>query len=676
MLNKYRWVITGLLLNVSIVQGGDDPYAVLLTYDYGQKTTPLFEIEAQIRAATPAQYAPIEDKLLVVLQAPGAKDAGKKFVCEMLLRCGSVKCLPTLSALLTNEKQSSMARFALQGLPYPEVAVLLREALAKTKGPVKMGIISTIGARGDQQAVSSLAALTGNTDTKVAGAALMALGRIGGAEATRVLGQAQVAAPLQACRDEAWLMCAASVCTTQPDEAVKICQQLFVETKPLPLRVAALRMMARANPSSAIPVVLSAMKDKDTALSGSAVQLLGEIPGADATRAIAASLSTVPASQQVMLLNRLADRGDRSAVGVAVEAFKHNDPVVIASALLAIGRLGGADQVALLLAATDRKDEVAAIARKALTLLNTQGSDEALLSALDKAASGQAQVLIGVLSERRTGAACSTMIRLISKSPDRLVRAEAIKAAGVLGQLGDLQEMVALLLTRDASEQALLAKAIVEVGLRQGDRDRRTEAVLAALPAASQEKKAELLRIAGNLGGPKVLAVVHDAMTSADTNVSDAAVRALVEWPDDSAADDILKVAREGKNRTHRILALRSYIRLAGLAAENREVPKAFQILQTARPLCIRPEDKCFLLGTLPELRSVPAMNMTLEYLNDPDVSNEAAAAAVRMAKDFGRKNRPAVAQAMTQVLAVCKDDALCKEARKMTTPIEKGAKK
>jgi hypothetical protein len=73
-----------------------------------------------------------------------------------------------------------MARYAMERMPYPEVDVALREALGKVDGPQKIGIISTIAARRDQQAVAQLTDLAKSTDAAVAAAASLALERIRG----------------------------------------------------------------------------------------------------------------------------------------------------------------------------------------------------------------------------------------------------------------------------------------------------------------------------------------------------------------------------------------------------------------------------------------------------------------------------------------------------------------
>lgn len=658
------YVIATVLL-ASVVVRAEDPYQELLSYDYGKPVAPLFKIEEQIRAAAPSAYAPLEEKLLHVLLSKTTPYAGKKFVCEMLYRCGSAACVPALAALLTDEKLSHMARHALQGMPYPEADTALQEALGKVAHDLKIGVVSTIGARGNPESVSTLAPLVTEGDERLAKAALIALGRIGGVAAAKVLSGANVAESLQSTRDTAWLLCADSLCGSQPSEALAVYKLMFAGTNSM-MRVAALRGIALSAGDEALPAVLAALNDQDGKVVTMAIQLLGELPGPQVVPAVVKVLATMKSPEQVLVVKMLEQRGERSAATAVAGLMTSPDAVLRHTAVLAMGLLGGPEHIAALLSVTGESSEVAAAARSALVRMSAPGVDKMLMACVDGAESVQAKLLISTLTARRTTAANPLLLRIASSQQDKSIRDEAVKALKTMGRMEDLPALVKLLQEGPAGEQDNLAQAIVTVGLRQSDETQRIEPVLAALQATPPlALKAVLLRIAGGIGGAKALAVIQAAMDDPDENVHDAAVRALVGWPDDSVAEELLKVARDGKNRKHRILALQAYIRLAAFAVENRRVADAMNILRAAGTLCQRPEDKRYLLGVVSGLRSVPVMELAATYLNDPEVTDEAAAALVDIAKAFGRKNPQDVTRAMELVLAVSKDEALCKEARK-----------
>ena len=68
----------------------------------------------------------------------------------------------------------------------------------------------------------------------------------------------------------------------------------------------------------------------------------------------------------------------------------------------------------------------------------------------------------------------------------------------------------------------------------------------------------------------KALDAVRAALKKEDltAEVKDAAVRTLSEWPDAAPADDLLALVNTSSNQTHKVLALRGYIRMAGMTGK------------------------------------------------------------------------------------------------------------
>ncbi|MFH1740612.1 MAG: HEAT repeat domain-containing protein [bacterium] len=156
-------------------------------YEFGQSRAALIAVEDEIRTATPAQLETIEQRLLAVLESSDATYEAKDFACRMLRQMGSPKSVPVLAELLYDENLSDMARFGLQGLPFPEVDKAFRKALKELNGDNRIGVIGSIAVRGDRKAVSQLARLAKSEDPALARASIAALRRIGGEEASRAL---------------------------------------------------------------------------------------------------------------------------------------------------------------------------------------------------------------------------------------------------------------------------------------------------------------------------------------------------------------------------------------------------------------------------------------------------------------------------------------------------------
>ena len=191
--------------------GGDAVYQALVKREFGTDADALAAIEKHIQSAKPEEYPAIEARLITVIETPEATMPGKQFACQMLRLVGSPKCVPAMATLLADEDLSHMARNVLLGMPDSAAAAALRQALATTQGNVQIGIINTIGDRGETDSLGALAALLTQGDEDVIESALAAIGKIGGPAAADTLDLATVPEDTKPGWAQAYLRCAGSL---------------------------------------------------------------------------------------------------------------------------------------------------------------------------------------------------------------------------------------------------------------------------------------------------------------------------------------------------------------------------------------------------------------------------------------------------------------------------------
>jgi hypothetical protein len=172
------------------------------------------------------------------------------------------------------------------------------------------------------------------------------------------------------------------------------------------------------------------------------------------------------------------------------------------------------------------------------------------------------------------------------------------------------------------------------------------------LQSANGPARAILLRAAGQIGGPQVLAALATARTSPDADVRNAAIRALADSPDIGAAAILLEIVRDAAaDPVHKVLALRGYIRLAD--GMSRESALQLSMYRTALELAGPAERKLALAG-LGRAISVESMKLAAVYVADPQTREEAGMAAATIAQFLARQpdNAPEIRAAMEKVLA------------------------
>ncbi len=166
----------------------DNAFEALKTFDWGTDLAVVAPIEEAVTAAHGKSdvTADLENRLLAALKSEISRDA-QDYLCRKLAVIGTAASVPTLAGLLLSEKNSHMARFALERIPAPEAAQALREALGRVNGNLKIGVISSLGGRRDGAAVGALAGLLRESDGAIARAAALALGAIGSVESAAAL---------------------------------------------------------------------------------------------------------------------------------------------------------------------------------------------------------------------------------------------------------------------------------------------------------------------------------------------------------------------------------------------------------------------------------------------------------------------------------------------------------
>jgi len=451
-------------------------------------------------------------------------------------------------------------------------------------------------------------------------------------------------------------------------DAVTIYQLLNKDAEPKQVRMAAFQGLVKAQPAASAPMLIKALGGDNAVLRNQAAQLIAEAPGKDTTQIFAAALPKLSPAGQTALLGALAARGDVSARPVVVAAVKSQDKAVKQAAIAALATTGSAADVALLagLAASGDKD-VDGIARISLTRLAGDDVNKAIASAVAGAKPAVRAELIACLAARNVKDAVAAVVGQVT-CPDAAVRMAALNALAVLGTPEQTAVAVtALKAAKDSKERGAAEKALLAICSR--GKAKSEAAILAGLKGASPDAQGALLRALGRIGGANALKTVQAGTTNPDGKVSDSAVRVLSEWPDGSATAPLLAIAKASKKVNHQVLALRGYVRLAGL---EKDIKKKTAMLTESMALAQRPDEKKLVLGQLADVRTLESMKLIVPCLEDAKLAREAGAAAVRVGPGAAKKDKKLVMDAMTLVLGTSKDNRTKRDAKKLLDQLKK----
>lgn len=644
------------------VRGAAEPGPIATAagkYESGQSAEALQALEQTFRdaAGNPGLRPALESALIGILNASGATFEARRFACQQLAAVGTEAALPALASLLQNDETAGIACLALGAQRSPKVAGVLRAALPAAPCQARLQIISALGNQGDPQAVPALSGLVRDPDAALAGTAILALGKIGGAEAGATLAALRKERPpaVVAAIAEASIRFAEQMAEAgNRAEALALLEELAAPAAQAQIRRGAFGALLRWEPDGGEARILGALRGPDELLKPVAIAAIGGLKSGTASAKFAAELPKLPPAQQAMLIDALASRGDAPAREAIRSATQSAAPEVRLAALAAVGRMGDTEAAPLLCelirkAPSDAaREEVATI----LGQLHGKPADHAILAALGEA-SGAAKRELITLAGRRGNRAVVPALLEAAAAEDASVAKAAFQALGKLGEPGDLPALLERLVRLQAaevqSEAELAAVHLMEQMQKPAERTAAVQKHLAGALGAGA--RCSLLRLLPAAGDAAALASLQAAAADPDSAVRETAVRAMAAWPDESAWEALAAVCREPESNLHRALAFRGLVRLAAARNSKPESPLVEQYRQLL-VLAGNASEAKLALGALAGVADPGALSLALGKLDVADVHAEAAEAVRKIAGAIKPQHPQAAQEALKRLAA------------------------
>ncbi len=578
-----------VLLSVPVAgaEGLDALASAVAKYESGADLAPQRQFEQLLResAGDPGRRSECEAALIRLL-APETTFEAKRFACNNLAVYGSDAALPALASLLKQDDTVGLACFALGRFPSTKAGDLLRAALTDERAQVRLQLIVSLGLRAEPESVKPLAGLARDVDSNIARAAIRALGAIDAVSACEALAELRRDAVSGVAADVA----AASLNVAErlisagdTNVAVSVCEDLLKKPFSPHVRRGAFGMLVRCDADGGVRRIRSVLdiKTSDAVLVPVAIAKVTVLSGEGVSKEFGGLLSRLASSDQVLLIEALASRGDADARAVIREQVCAADPDVRRAAIGAVGKLEDASAVELLtraLKAAATPEEVKDVQLAFASLGGGEKTDKVIDEALRQAEGKDKVLLISVLSRRSGSAAVS----------------------------------------------ALLAQACASDG--------------EVAHAASQA----LVRIAD--GGDSVsLAELQKAIAVGDARVREVALRTLAAWRGEAAWKTLVDIYLKPDNDAHRALALRGLVK--NVSEYNAQPDAALigryrQLLAGAQS----DAERKMVLNTLAGVAHPDALALALQVLQVQGVRAEATQAVERIAQAL-QKTHPDVSR-------------------------------
>jgi HEAT repeat protein len=628
-----------------------------------------------------AADGPDEQRQIEILQSASSPH-DKDVACAALKRIGTAQSVPALAALLTDERLSHSARYALESMPAPEAGAALLEALPKTSGLTEIGIINSLAARKDEAAIAPLSKLLSDANNDVAVAAAESLGRIGGAEALAALESAAAvsSAAVNDARIDARLMIANELLTHGDDVAARNAfQRIYDSRQSEAVRGAAFRGLILSSGQDGIQLMSDAISGADAARQGAALQLASTLKGDSVTKALADLLTRTQAPVQIALLRCLSQRGDGAALPAVASLAEDADPDVRVAAIAALGDLGDGT-VALLLArkAAETTGAERIVARQSLLDLRHGDVTATLVDAVSGADPKARLELLRALGNRGDKAALPKLIELAQVDDDAM-RAASCQALALLAgapQISDLIKLVIDAKGDDARSEA--AEALNAVYQRVESQTGHADAapLAAAAGSGSVDARISLLTVCAGLNEAPAREALRAAIKESDSRVKEAAIRAVCDTHDPELLPDLIQLAHETDDGKFRVLAIGGCVRL--MTQEEKVDISLDEKLRTFKNILDTSTDAAsrrMILSGLGAIGDERALAMSLPLVDDSAVRPEASRAVIQIAGAICGAHQAEAGAALKKVLDAAPDADVQKAANDVLHRIQEMAR-
>jgi hypothetical protein len=564
---------------------------------------------------------------------------------------GGAESVAALTVLLNgpDAELKECARRALEKNSAPVANESLRAALDKSgETSWRIGLIQSLGERGDAKAVGliksylkgkatapvaasalgkiatddALAALWAAYDESVAGAAdgLVTAGN-------RLLSSGILKASAKDLFKRLYLAGAAQWGATP--------QAMKEPLAPVQVRAVALIGWAAADPDSARPFVEDALQQKQPELQVAAVTAATVAYGkAGVSAALAPLLPKLSSTAKTYVLRAL----DASTEKEIIAAAGDPEETVQLAALERLGQVGSAASIPVLFQAALTSGASAQQAAATLARISSPGVGAAISKLAGEGGAKSRTVAINALAQRYDQSASPMLLRYAGES-DPAVSAAACAALAKLGTDRELDGLIRLVL---AGKTPRAAAALQAVASRATDKSAGAQKLIAQAQAAEPQQLAPFLETLALLGGPESLTAVSSFAGSSKEEVKDAAIRALVNWPDFSAAKALLVIAADpNAKRVHSVLAIQAVARLVK-SSDKESASARLEAAQAAMRAAGRDEEKKLLLSAFAAVPDAKAAEAIKPFLRDPKLQEEAGQAGVTLAGALVKKNKAA----------------------------------
>jgi HEAT repeat protein len=557
--------------------------------------------------------------------------AAKSFLLSQLGLVGREDTVRAISPLLLDPDLFEAATQVALSIGSPASRRVLVAALGPAKGDNLGTIVKALGELKAEEAVDAILGLARSANPVMRKTALAALA---GIASPKSLVTMTAAARMAGYRYDPTNATAALVAYARNlagkgdlVDSEHVCRAIMkacADPERLAVNAAALGILVEFRGHQMMPDLLRAVDNPDKAYRNAALNFAGQIPDIGAIQQWIAKAQKANPELRAEILNLLGRIGHKAAVPYLRSSLSGAEPGVVLSAAEALAKIERQDSVPDLLPLLASGAGSGRVADILLWLIDERHLDPLVAQMDQYPPEGKASAIRIIAA--RGGVRFFDKISALTSDPNLIIRQAAFGALKNVARADDRPVILKLMasitdpvLIKDVQGALIVATNQIEPA------EARVPPLLEELRSSPRPEL--ILEILPQIGGSEALQVVIERFDQSSGAIKETAFRALVEWKDPVAAAKLLTICPDPKYRAQ---ALDGFLRQTNLSAQPPD--QKLLLYRKAMDLAGTPEERRAVLRSMERVRTFQSLMAVSRFLGDPQIGNDAAGVAMRIA--------------------------------------------
>lgn len=566
--------------------------------------------------------AEVEKELLSFFKSDASFDA-KQFVSRELRIVGGESSAKELKIFLNDEKLSDLVRYAIEDIQSPEVDKVLIEALPQGSDRIKIGIINSLGFRKSQNAVDAIAKYINDKNINLSFAAISALGKIANEKCITVLDK-NLNVKNESLRNvilNSYLRCADNLLLKKKQiEAYNNYSKIYqLQNAPMSIKKAALTGILNSAPNKE-QEILDRIKSSPDELKIVPISKIRDLKNISDINKFSSLLGNLNPANQIQLLGIFSETSNAQVKPSVMSLLNSDVELVRTAAIKTLSKIGDkTDVIKLAKIAVEKSGIEAEAAQNSLDLLSNTDVDKEIITNLNSSNDDLKIVLIKSIGNRGYSAALNTILEL-TNSDNRLIKNEAFKTIGEIGESKDIGKVIDILKKLQDNSDKRKAEFTISTIMKKSEVSKDISVLL--IKELNNTKnvndKTSFLRLLGQTDDENAYGILVKELGNSNNEIKTAAINGLSLWQNPKPRDILLKTAQTSADDVQSA-ALKGFTNFIEMD-KNLTVDQKVELYKKSLELSKSSNEKNIALDGIGHLDSFESLEVLKSFLNQDDI--------------------------------------------------------